>query len=144
VPAEGQEIHIQRLHVHGQVRHGLRPVHQHARAHGVGRVRVLANRTREPGEGLGVFQRLERVTQRYLDVVLDYVGEIPDDAWLSRSIREQRPVLEAYPSSRASQAFKKLARLTDTWPVPTGPRGHLEFFVERLVRRPGAVLEVVQ
>jgi flagellar biosynthesis protein FlhG len=114
------------------------------RDHGVRRFRVLANMTREPGEGLAVFQRLERVTRRYLDVVLDYVGEIPDDAWLSRAIREQRPVLEAYPSSRASQAFKKLARLTDTWPVPTGPRGHLEFFVERLVRRAGAVLEVVQ
>jgi flagellar biosynthesis protein FlhG len=114
------------------------------RDHGVRRFRVLANMTRAPGEGLGVFQRLERVTQRYLDAVLDYVGEIPDDAWLGRAIREQRPVLEAYPSSRASLAFKKLARLTDTWPVPDGPRGHLEFFVERLVRRPGAALEVVQ
>jgi flagellar biosynthesis protein FlhG len=72
------------------------------------------------------------------------VGEIPDDAWLGKAIREQRPVIEAYPSSRASLAFKKLARLTDTWPIPAGPRGHLEFFVERLVRRAGGGLEVVQ
>lgn len=115
-----------------------------SREHGVQRFRVLANMTREPGQGTAVFQRLQRVALRYLEVVLEYVGEIPDDQWLGRAIREQRPVLEAYPSSRASIAFKKLARLTDTWPIPAGPRGHLEFFVERLVRRPGGGLEVVQ
>ena len=30
-----------------------------------------------------------------------------------------------------------LAREVDRWPVPAAPRGHLEFFVERLVRRRG-------
>ena len=115
-----------------------------SREHGVQRFRVLVNMTRETNQGPAVFQRLQRVTQRYLEVALEYVGEIPDDTWLGRAIREQRPVIEAYPSSRASLAFKKLARLTDTWPIPAGPRGHLEFFVERLVRRAGGGLEVVQ
>ena len=115
-----------------------------SREHGVQRFRVLVNMTRETNQGPAVFQRLQRVTQRYLEVALEYVGEIPDDTWLGRAIREQRPVIEAYPSSRSSLAFKKLARLTDTWPIPAGPRGHLEFFVERLVRRAGGGLEVVQ
>lgn len=115
-----------------------------SREHGVQRFRVLVNMTRETNQGPAVFERLQRVTQRYLEVALEYVGEIPDDTWLGRAIREQRPVIEAYPSSRASLAFKKLARLTDTWPIPAGPRGHLEFFVERLVRRAGGGLEVVQ
>jgi flagellar biosynthesis protein FlhG len=115
-----------------------------SREHGVQRFRVLANMTRDPGQGEAVFQRLQRVTQRYLEVILEYVGEVPDDVYLGRAIREQRPVLEAYPGSRAAAAFKKLARLTDTWPIPAGPRGHLEFFVERLVRRPGAGLGAVQ
>jgi flagellar biosynthesis protein FlhG len=115
-----------------------------SREHGVQRFRVLVNMTRESGQGPAVFQRLQRVTQRYLEVALEYVGEIPEDPWLGRAIREQRAVTEAYPSSRAALAFKKLARLTDTWAIPAGPRGHLEFFVERLVRRAGGGLEVVQ
>jgi flagellar biosynthesis protein FlhG len=115
-----------------------------SREHGVQRFRVLVNMTRDPGQGSAVFQRLQRVTLRYLEVALEYVGEIPDDPWLGRAIREQRPVMDAYPSSRAAIAFKKLARQTDTWPIPAGPRGHLEFFVERLVRRSGGGLEVVQ
>lgn len=115
-----------------------------SREHNVQRFRVLVNMTRQPGEALGVFQRLQRVTARYLEAVVEFVGEIPDDDMLGRAIREQRPVLDAYPNSKASLAFKNLARLTDTWPIPAGPRGHLEFFVERLVRRPAAGLEVVQ
>ena len=115
-----------------------------SREHNVQRFRVLVNMTRATGEALAVFQRLQRVTHRYLEAVVEFVGEIPDDDMLGRAIREQRPVLDAYPGCRASLAFKNLARLTDTWPIPAGPRGHLEFFVERLVRRPAAGLEVVQ
>jgi flagellar biosynthesis protein FlhG len=115
-----------------------------SRTHGVRRFRVLANMTRSPGEGGALFQKFERVTARFLDVVLEYVGEIPDDSYMRRAIREQRPVAECYPSSPSGRAFKNLARKADTWPVPTGPRGNLEFFVERLVQRPVTTLEVVQ
>jgi flagellar biosynthesis protein FlhG len=115
-----------------------------SRQHGVDRFRVLANICRKAGEGEALFRKLERVTSRFLDVTLEYVGEIPEDAAMRRAIREQRPVLSAYPACPASVAFKNLARKADKWPVPTGPRGNLEFFVERLVRRPEARLEVVR
>lgn len=114
-----------------------------SRNHGVNRFRVLANQMRIPGSGAELFHRFERVTARFLDVVLEFAGEIPEDEYLRRSVREQRPVCEAYPSSPASRAFKKLAARADTWPVPAGPRGNIEFFVERLVRRSAPRLETV-
>jgi flagellar biosynthesis protein FlhG len=115
-----------------------------SRNHAVKRFRVLANQVRVPGSGAELFRRFERVTARFLDVVLEFAGEIPEDEYLRRSVREQRPVLEAYPSCPAARAFKKLAARADTWPVPAGPRGHIEFFVERLVRRNVTLLEAVQ
>ncbi len=114
-----------------------------SRQHDVKRFRVLANRARRPGAGRELFQRFERVTTRFLDVVLDFAGEIPEDECLQRSVREQRPVCDLYPGSPSAQAFKKLAQAADTWPVPPGPRGNIEFFVERLVRRSPARLAVV-
>jgi flagellar biosynthesis protein FlhG len=114
-----------------------------SRNHGVRRFRVLANMTRAAGAGEELFRRFERVTSRFLDVVLDYVGEVPEDECLRRAIRGQRPVLAAYPASPAAAAFKKLAIRADKWPVPSGPRGNLEFFVERLVVKPTARLEAV-
>jgi flagellar biosynthesis protein FlhG len=115
-----------------------------SRDHGVTRFRVVANMSRNTGEGETLFNKLERVTSRFLDVLLEYAGEIPDDEHVRRAIKVQRPVLDAYPASQAGRAFKKLAASADKWPVPAGPRGNLEFFVERLVRRPAAQLEVVQ
>ena len=114
-----------------------------SRHHGVNRFRVLANRVRTPGAGRELFERFERVTTRFLDVVLEFAGEVPEDEYLQRSVREQRPVCELYPASPAARAFKKLANTADTWPVPPGPRGNIEFFVERLVRRNPARLAVV-
>ena len=115
-----------------------------SRHHGVHRFRVLVNKSRMLGAGEELFRRFERVTTRFLDVVLDFVGEIPEDECMNRAVRGQRSVLEAYPSSPASRAFKKLAAAADKWPVPPGPRGNLEFFVERLVQRPVVHLETVQ
>jgi flagellar biosynthesis protein FlhG len=115
-----------------------------SRDHGVNRFRVVANMARGPGEGAILFDKLERVAARFLDVILEYAGEIPEDERVRRAIKAQRPVLDAYPGSPAGKAFKKLAAAADTWPVPEGPRGNLEFFVERLVRRGAPRLEVVQ
>ncbi len=115
-----------------------------SREHGVRRFRVLANMTRDARQGASVFARLERVASRYLDVVLDYAGEVPEDPCMARAVRLQRPVLEAFPDSPAARAFRNLARLAATWSVPEGPRGHLEFFVERLVRGPAPAFGALQ
>jgi flagellar biosynthesis protein FlhG len=115
-----------------------------SRDHGVKQFRVVVNEVRGRGMGQALFQRFERVATRFLSVDLDYVGEIPEDAFLRRSIREQRPVVSAYPSCPASLALKTLAQRADNWPVADGPRGNVEFFVERLIRRPAVRLEVVR
>jgi flagellar biosynthesis protein FlhG len=115
-----------------------------SRNHDVHKFNVVANMVRAPGEGQSLFEKLQRVTGRFLDATLEYVGEIPEDPYMRRAIREQRPVIAAFPACPASRAFKKLALKADKWPVPDGPRGNLEFFVERLVRKPQVRLEVVR
>ena len=115
-----------------------------SRSHGVRHFRVLANMTRHAGQGDSVFRRLQRVTDRYLDVALEFVGEIPEDGALQKAIQAQRPVLEAFPSSPAAQAFKRLADLARGWPLPEGASGRVEFFLERMLRRPAARLKVLK
>jgi flagellar biosynthesis protein FlhG len=115
-----------------------------SRHHGVSRFRVLTNMVRSPGAGQDLFRRFERVTSRFLDVMLDFAGEIPEDDYLRRAVRAQRTVADAYPASASAQAFRKLAAKAATWPIPTSPRGNLEFFVERLVQPRTARLEAVQ
>ena len=58
---------------------------------------------------------------------------IPFDEYLRKAVQKQRAVLDVYPRSRAAAAFNTLARKANGWPMPQNARGHLEFFVERLI-----------
>ncbi len=104
------------------------------REHGVSRFRILANMVKSVQEGRDLYNKMCRVTDQYLDVMLSYMGGIPYDEQLRKAVKSQKPVVEAYPRSRASQAFKNLAKKADNWPVPTGVSGDLQFFVERLIQ----------
>jgi len=104
------------------------------REYGLFRFRVLCNRVKSAQQGRELYSTITRVTDRFLDVALDYIGFIPDDDFVVKAIRKQRPVVDAYPRSKASTAFKTLAEKMNKWPIPTNAGGHLEFFVERLVQ----------
>lgn len=113
------------------------------RRHGLRRFHVLANRSAAPGGGEALYRKLERVTSRFLEVVLEYAGEVPEDAFVRSAIRQQRCVFGAYPSASASRAFSRLAARAARWSVPE-QRGNVEFFMERLVPRAQARLEAVR
>lgn len=104
------------------------------REYGIQRFRVLANMAHSAQEGRELFSKIARVTERYLDVTLDFMGAVPYDDYLRKAIKRQKAVVEAYPRARASMAFKTLAQKADKWPIPSGAAGHLEFFVERLIQ----------
>ncbi len=104
------------------------------REYGVDRFRILANMTRSANDGRELYNKMCRVTDRYLDVMLSFIGSIPYDDSLRKAVRSQKPVIKASPRSRSAQAFKNLAKKADKWPVPEGASGHLQFFVERLVQ----------
>jgi len=104
------------------------------REYGVNRFRILSNMVRSTQEGKDLYNKLYRVTERYLDVMLNYMGSIPFDESLRKAVKSQKPVVQAFPRSPASQAFKNLAKKADNWPVPAGANGHLQFFVERLIQ----------
>jgi flagellar biosynthesis protein FlhG len=104
-----------------------------SREHGVQRFHILANQTRRSGEGPDLFQKISRVCDRFLNVTLEFAGSVPSDDYLRRAVQRQTAVVEAYPASISSMALKNLAMKADKWSVPNGARGHLEFFVERMV-----------
>lgn len=101
---------------------------------GMTRFRVLANMAHAPQEGRNLFAKLTRVTDRFLEVVLQYVGAIPYDEAVRKAVQRQKAVYDAYPRSKCALAFKAVAQKVDAWPLPASPRGHMEFFIERLVQ----------
>jgi flagellar biosynthesis protein FlhG len=104
------------------------------REYGMQRFRVVANMTRTPQEGINLFNKLNTVCDRFLDVTLQFVGQIPFDENVRKAVQKQKALLEFAPSSKASIAIRALAQVVDKWPLPYSPTGRLEFFVERLLQ----------
>jgi flagellar biosynthesis protein FlhG len=115
-----------------------------SREHGVQRFQILANQTRRTQEGPQLFEKIQRVCDRFLNVTLEFAGSVPYDDYLRRAVQRQAAVVEAYPGSISSLALKNLAVKADKWSVPQGARGHLEFFVERMVGAQMAPSTVLQ
>src|SRR6202035_329618 len=100
---------------------------------GVTRYKFWEHGPRRSGEGPDLFQKIARVCDRFLNVTLEFAGSVPFDDYLRRAVQRQTAVVDAYPACISSIALKNLALKADKWSVPQGARGHLEFFVERMV-----------
>lgn len=101
---------------------------------GRNRFRVLVNQVQDEPAALRLFTRLLEVTDRYLDVGLDFAGQVPYDPRIGQAARRRRCLLEVAADGPAGRAFKNLARTTDNWPRPHWASGRTEFFVERMAR----------
>jgi len=89
-----------------------------SRDFGVRRFRMVANMVHNQGEAQQLHQKLSRVCDRFLDVVIDFAGWVPQDERLRQAIRRQRAVVDLWPSSRSALAFKQLAGAVDKWAEP--------------------------
>lgn len=105
-----------------------------SREHGVQRFHIIANMSRNVQEGRELFDKIAMVCDRFLEVTLDFMGIVPFDEDLRRAVKKQRSVVDYVPRSKSAAAFAHLAKKIEFWPVRKAPTGHMEFFVERLIR----------
>lgn len=114
-----------------------------SREYGVFRFKVVANMVRSLREGQELFSKLTRVTDRFLDASLELVACIPYDNNVRQAVKKQKVIVDAFPKSPASLAFRALANKAMGWPTPHQPGGHLEFFIESLLNKPQPAQDVV-
>lgn len=73
------------------------------------KISVIANKTVSVEEGHMVYQKLNSVVNRFLDGNVEYLGTIPQDIELEKSVRQQKTVSLNAPASNATRAFEVLA-----------------------------------
>lgn len=102
--------------------------------------RIVTNMTRSQQESLSLFAKLQQVTDRFIDVTLQHIGNIPYDDAMRKAVQRQKPVFESAPRSAAAQGFRTLAQRVDVLPTPRTANGQLQFFMERLIQPMSACL----
>ncbi len=109
----------------------LKALYRHARFdQNATKVKLIANRVERGTEGQILFNKLNAVVERYLKIPMSYLGYVPEDSQLSRSVMQQVPVSLQYPNSRAAAAYERIAgRLLDKQETERQPqRGMAAFF----------------
>ncbi len=97
--------------------------------HKIKHFQLLVNQARSEAEALRVYQQITAVSDRFLNVSIDYLGHVLwDDLW-TYAVRQRKPIVSAYPNSNAAKNFSTLA---DTLFRPTermvANGGNVQFF----------------
>ncbi len=73
------------------------------------RIKVVANKVADEAEGEALFNKLNSVVNRYLNMPISYLGAIPQDRRLEEAVMQQMPVSMQSPNSKSAIAFEKMA-----------------------------------
>ena len=92
------------------------------------RFRILTNMSKNAKEGRDVFRKLTKVTDRFLNISLDWAGLIPFDENLPLSVCQQKAVVEAFPKSASSRSFAEVSTRIDQWRDEQSMPGGLQLF----------------
>lgn len=88
----------------------IKALHRHPRySKEVSQIKVIANKVANGEEGKILFEKLDSVVTRYLNIPITYLGMVPQDAQLSKAVMQQMPVSIQHPESKSACAYELLA-----------------------------------
>lgn len=77
------------------------------------KIKMIGNRTQSYEEGKELFDKLNAVVNKFLDLRMEYLGVIPYDTHLQNAVMRQKPVSVAYPNAPAARAMLELAMMLE-------------------------------
>lgn len=74
-------------------------------------LKLVINKVENQQEAQHVFHKLNQVSQRFLDYPIGYGGFIPYDETLFKAVKQQIPVMNYAPHTKASLAYSQIAKV---------------------------------
>lgn len=102
------------------------------RQHRCNRFSIISNFVRDESEGLALYKRLSDVTDKFLNVSLDYKGCIPHDPTLRRATKTQQLVVVSQSTTASSLGITKIAKQINKFNDIEEISGGMSFFWNHL------------
>ncbi|MBI3557075.1 MAG: MinD/ParA family protein [Deltaproteobacteria bacterium] len=99
----------------------------------VKRFKLLVNMVDDAREALSVYNNLMTVSDRFLNIHIDFLGHILDDKRVSQSVMARKVVCEAWPDTPASRCFEAVAKTLRESPAKSELTGNVQFFWRTLL-----------
>jgi flagellar biosynthesis protein FlhG len=79
------------------------------------KIHVISNRVSNEREGQTLFRNISIVASQFLNIDLNYLGSIPQDASATKAVLMQQPITMSFPNSTASRSIRHISQvLLDT------------------------------
>src|SRR5210317_66048 len=95
--------------------------------------KLIVNMVKKPEEGREVFRQLQLVTDRFLDITIEYLGYVLFDDKVTKGVKNQKIVSELYPDTPASRCFADISRKIANISPLNLPKGGSNLFWRHLV-----------
>ncbi len=101
------------------------------------KIQIVSNRVATKEEGREIYEKLNIVATKFLNIHTEYLGAIMQDVNASKAVIEQKPISLAYPNSPATKCYQEIMnRLMDIEEEIEEPKeGIAKFFLDFIKRR---------
>lgn len=72
-------------------------------------IKMIANRVKNPEDGKNLYENMNTVVGKFLNLSLQYMGAVPQDDQISKAVMKQKPISLINPSAPSAQAIQQLA-----------------------------------
>lgn len=73
------------------------------------KIKILANKVSNYDEGRNLYNKLNLVVDKFLQIELEFLGIIPLDNNMSKAVIQQKPISMLYPHSLGTKAYEEVA-----------------------------------
>ena len=100
------------------------------------KIRMIANKVLKRGDGESLYHKLYSVVTRYLEIPMEYLGEVPEDGQLSKAVMQQKPVSMENPTAKSALAYEELTAILANKEInKTGSRRGMTAFLSHILSR---------
>lgn len=96
--------------------------------------RLVVNLASSPNEAYEIYRQLTLVSNRFLDISIDYLGYVLVDENMTKSVKQQKLICSIYPDSDGSKCFASLADRIYKLSPSKLPEGDSSFFWTKLMQ----------
>lgn len=96
-------------------------------------IRLIVNRAQSVTEGQRVAQRVINIAGQFLNVNVENLGFVYEDAYVPKSVRNQKPFIVGYPKSKASGCVKIIADRINNKEMDNDKNGGVSSFIRNLL-----------
>lgn len=77
------------------------------------KIRLLCNKVNSINEGINLYEKLNMIAERFLNLNLTMLGCVPQDSLVTKAVMKQKPVSMIYPNAASTKAFEEAVKVLE-------------------------------